>query len=597
MGRIMRNIKNYVQENKKRVIISAAGAIVVLVGAISIFAFANHTFFSKDTKEAAVETKNTDEKNIEDVNEGEEKVAIAAEVGEMDDAEDPQENLITEDGSSVNMVVTNDFETSGVTYGIDVSKYQGKVDWAEVASAGVEYAMIRVGYRTQVTGVIYEDPTAKYNMQEAQKNGIKIGVYFFSTAVNETEVIEEAAWTSDFIARYKITYPVVYNCEGFQSPDSRQYSLSKEERTVLADKFLSYIQNKGYIGMFYASKSELEGNAFWNTDDLSSKYKIWVSWYSATPFKETDVSSYTGTHAMWQYTNKGTVSGIDTTVDLNVAYFGYSKEAEAKDSTPAEVVEADPEVGINFTEVNETVTAKMTTNLRTVPNSTETDTIAFKLKNGETVSRTGIGNNGWSRVVYNGQTLYAVSSYLTTDLSYVSPVIGNSENGTDSTGNIVYEDVNEQVTAKDVTNLRSKPGSDFQDTVVATLHNGEIATRTGIGNNGWSRIEFNGQVLYARTDFLTTDLSAPAQSQTTDSETSNGTEMKTKFASVSDKVTAKEITNLRTLPGAETNDTVVAQLTSGEVVARTGVSDNGWSRVEYNGQTLYAVTSYLTVVE
>ena len=77
-------------------------------------------------------------------------------------------------------------ETADTTIGIDVSKYQGTIDWAEVASSGVDFAMIRVGYRTQKTGVIYADTNAKYNMQQAAANGIKVGVYFFSSAVNES---------------------------------------------------------------------------------------------------------------------------------------------------------------------------------------------------------------------------------------------------------------------------------------------------------------------------------------------------------------------------------------------------------------------------
>ena len=111
------------------------------------------------------------------------------------------------------------------------------------------------------------------------------------------------------------------------------------------------------------------------------------------------------------------------------------------------VLVANPDVGIIFTEVNETVTAKQETNLRSEPSTLDEGTIVGKLVHGDTATRTGIGHNGWSRVIYNGQTLYAVTSYLTTDMEDTgqqAPVQGP-----------VYTPVNEQVTAKIETNLRS----------------------------------------------------------------------------------------------------------------------------------------------
>ena len=109
-------------------------------------------------------------------------------------------------GNGASVVLSNSTnETSDITIGIDVSKFQGTIDWAQVASSGVDFAMIRVGYRAQKTGVIYADTNAKYNMQQAAANGIKVGAYFFSSAVNEAEAIEEADWVADFISDYSTT--------------------------------------------------------------------------------------------------------------------------------------------------------------------------------------------------------------------------------------------------------------------------------------------------------------------------------------------------------------------------------------------------------
>lgn len=419
-------------------------------------------------------------------------------VGALYDEQDPQADGAagTEtNGAQVTVSAINKDETGSITMGIDVSKYQGTIDWAKVKESGVEFAMVRVGYRAKSTGEIFEDPTARYNMQEAQAAGIKLGAYFFSCAVTEEEARQEAAFTKDIIAKYKITYPVAYNCEDFASPDSRQYGLDVTARTNLACAFLDEIAAGGYTPMFYAAKGELEGSAMWDTKTLEGKYKIWVAQYPDQPYPQSEVSSYTGTHAMWQYTSQGTVAGIPKKTDVNIAYFGYTKEAEAKDETPAEIVEANPEVGIIFTEVNETVTAKQETNLRSEPSTLNDASIVGKLVHGDTAIRTGIGHNGWSRVIYNGQTLYAVTSYLTTDMEDTgqqAPPQGP-----------VYTPVSEQVTAKMETNLRTEPSTASSDTVVGLLHNGEVLTRTAVGDNGWSQLDYNGQTVYAVSSYLT----------------------------------------------------------------------------------------------
>ena len=389
-----------------------------------------------------------------------------------------------------------------VTYGIDVAKWQGVIDWKKVKEEGIAYAMIRVGFRTLDTGIIVEDPYGEYNIQQALNNDIKVGIYFFSTAINKEEAIEEAKWVADFIAPYSITYPVAYNCEGFTDSNNRQYGMTKEERTDLAISFLDYIDKKGYTPMFYASKNELEGEAQWNTNALSNKYKIWVAQYINSISADMK-STYLGDHHMWQYTSKGVVSGIEELVDLNVAYFDYEVDAKPKDDKATEEVVADPTALINFKEVSETVTAKAETNLRSFPSSKDTDTIVAVLKYKDTAERIGIGDNGWSKVKYNGEILYAVTSYLTTDLDYQEkqenqvPSIDNPEAG------ITFTQVNENVTAKEVTNLRLVPSTEINDTISEVLNNGDIAIRTGIGDNGWSRVEYKGKILYCVTNFLT----------------------------------------------------------------------------------------------
>jgi lysozyme len=344
--------------------------------------------------------------------------------------EDPQAKIEEEkEEAKVQLpdLKASQYETDEITTGIDVSEFQGNIDWKAVADSGIDFAMIRVGYRGMKNGEIKEDACAKYNLQEASKNGLKIGAYFFSTAVTEEEAKEEAEWTKNLLSGYPVTYPVAYNCEGFQNPSSRQFELSVEERTKLADAFLKSIEEGSYTGMFYAAKNELDDNNLWNADDLSLNYRIWVAQYSDQTWPEKTKSDYTGDHVMWQYTNQGKLDGIKGAVDFNVAYFGYSQSQQAVDENGAEQVEANVEVGVNFTEVEEQVTAKDEVNLRSTMEQGSDDNIVGSMKNGETAVRTGVGNNGWSRIIYNGQTVYCVSNYLTTDLSYVTPQETESE--------------------------------------------------------------------------------------------------------------------------------------------------------------------------
>ena len=161
-----------------------------------------------------------------------------------------------------------------------------------------------------------------------------------------------------------------------------------------------------------------------------------------------------------------------------------------------------------------------------------------------------------------------------------------------------FNPVDESVTAKNTTNLRNKPSQGSDSTVITTLQNGQVAQRTGISDSGWSRVVFEGNTYYAVSSFLTTDLSAPKQEpQPQQAQETSG--FKTKFTDCSEVVTAKELVNLRSKPSVTDADSqVIVSLAAGDIAIRTGINaEYGWSRVEYNGQTLYCVSSYLRVVE
>ena len=302
---------------------------------------------------------------------------------------------------------------------------------------------------------------------------------------------------------------------------------------------------------------------------------------------------------MWQYSNTGSVPGIAGDVDLNVAYFGYDGIEPAKDKTPPQEAEADIEAMMDFTPVSEEVTAKDETNLRVIPSQGEDSQVMRTLRNGEIAKRVAISSSGWSKVVFEEEIYYAVSSYLTTDLS-VKPAETEEDDGIQTQ----FTPVNESITAKKLVNLRKLPSVEHEDaTVIAQLKHGDVAVRTGVSDNGWSKLTYQGQTCYAVTSYLEPLGGSTAENtvntEPAASETPEAVQIQTQFESIQDRVTAKVEVNLRTLPSVEDpRCEVVATLKNGEVVTRTGINrDVGWSRVEYQGQTLYCVSNYLTDAE
>jgi GH25 family lysozyme M1 (1,4-beta-N-acetylmuramidase) len=198
---------------------------------------------------------------------------------------------------------------SGTKLGIDVSKWNGDIDWRKVKDAGVEFAIIRAGYRGSVTGSIVVDPYFEYNMKEAASAGVSAGVYFFTQAVNEVEAVEEASAVIELIKKYNIEFPIYIDTEG-AGGNGRADALDKETRTLVCEAFCRTIENAGYKAGVYASR-----NWYYNNLETSGleRYQIWLAEYRSAPL-------YQGYYNMWQYTSKGKIDGIEGNVDLDIFY-------------------------------------------------------------------------------------------------------------------------------------------------------------------------------------------------------------------------------------------------------------------------------------
>jgi GH25 family lysozyme M1 (1,4-beta-N-acetylmuramidase)/uncharacterized protein YjdB len=205
--------------------------------------------------------------------------------------------------------------TGSGTMGIDVSKHNGTIDWSAVKNSGVSYVIIRCGYRGYTQGSLVIDPKFETNIKGATAAGLKVGVYFFSQAVDEVEAVQEASFVLDAVKGYKISYPIFLDVEysGASGNSGRADGLDKATRTAVCKAFCATIRSGGYTAGIYANKSWLETKL--DPGQLSA-YKIWLAQYAATP-------TYTGRYDLWQYKSTGRVSGISGNVDMNLSYLGY----------------------------------------------------------------------------------------------------------------------------------------------------------------------------------------------------------------------------------------------------------------------------------
>ena len=194
--------------------------------------------------------------------------------------------------------------------GIDVSESQQWIDWQAVADDGIDFAMIRVGYRGATEGDLYLDEYFAYNLQAAQEAGIDCGVYFFSQAITVDEAIEEAEFVLSALDGTQLPYPIAFDSEEFavEEVSSRVAELTRDEMTSIAEAFCERLKQEGYDTIIYGNAYDLKrynrGN--WEKDGI-----WWAEYDEAAPSVMNEIE-------LWQYANSGQVAGIDTNVDMNL---------------------------------------------------------------------------------------------------------------------------------------------------------------------------------------------------------------------------------------------------------------------------------------
>ena len=189
--------------------------------------------------------------------------------------------------------------------GIDVSSWQGDIDWKKVKEAGCDFAFIRVGYQNGRNGEISEDKYFKANIENAISNNIKVGIYFYSCAQTIEETQEQAKWTIEKIKPFNISLPVAFDWEEWNS--FADYKLSFYGISKLADAFINVCKDNGYDGILYSSKNYLE--TIWHQELFPN---IWLAQYANT-------ATYNKSYNYWQMCNTGRIDGIKGDVDIDLA--------------------------------------------------------------------------------------------------------------------------------------------------------------------------------------------------------------------------------------------------------------------------------------
>ncbi|MBO4846901.1 MAG: glycoside hydrolase family 25 protein [Lachnospiraceae bacterium] len=214
----------------------------------------------------------------------------------------------------------------GATFGIDVSKYNGDINWEQVKNEGVGFAIIRCGYRGSKTGAIVEDPYFRKNIEGATSVGMPIGVYFFTQAVDEREAVEEASAVMSLIKDYKLTFPVFVDSES-AGGKGRADDLEVTQRSKVLQAFCETIRSGGYKAGIYASKNWF--NKRLDVSKLSADNVTWLAEYA-------EKTSYGGTYQLWQYSSAGRIPGIEGRVDMDLSYLdvgqGSNKRTTSKEN-------------------------------------------------------------------------------------------------------------------------------------------------------------------------------------------------------------------------------------------------------------------------
>ena len=422
--------------------------------------------------------------------------------------------------------------------GIDVSKWNGTINWQSVKDSGIDYVIIRAGYGTSTV-----DPQFKTYIEGARNAGLKIGVYWFSYATSTEKAILEAEKCLETISPYKnsITYPVFFDFE-YASVDyakSNGVNITKDSATQMANAFIDTVKSQGYTTGIYTNR-DFSRNYF--TDDLISSNNLWVAQYSST-------NTFGKPYSIWQYSEKGSVPGISGYVDLNYTYLNTF----GSNSGSADIPSSSAKTGVTIANLNFRNSASTSSSIiTTIPMNTTVEILDDSIP-------------GWYKIEYKGVTGYVSSEYI-----FISS--GNIDEDTNEEPSTSSE---EGVTSANV-NFRNSAST--SSSVIATIPKDTTIKIIDKSTSGWYKIEYKGVTGYVSSEYVTIN-----GSDTNDSTNKPSTE---------EGVTSANL-NFRT--SASTSSSIIATIPKDTTIKIIDKSTSGWYKVEYNGATGYVSSEYVTI--
>ena len=419
-------------------------------------------------------------------------------------AQDPEPNVSGQSPlvSNTSTPLSSGNEISGLVYGIDISKWQGDIDWAKVKAAGYEFVMIKCGGRSIASHAqLYVDNRFKENIEGAIASGMQVGVYFFSQAVNEREAQEEASLVIELLKNYQITYPVAFDWETAWGYRTYNANISKTTFTNMVNVFCSMIAQAGYEPMVYGNYDDL--NRF-DVVSVASKYKIWYArWYykyentSALYVAGEATPNLNFPYQMWQYKSTGKVPGIYGDVDLNVAFFSYSADSKYEITVKNKNITTNIGTTVNLLDgvtakngAGKDISDSLVYEIKNSKGTVVSDSIAFNTSGTYTVTY-GIKDQSDDTNTYTATLIVRAKPVITLNKNEI--VYFNITDFADKTANDMAKEVQELI-ANNVLSAKDSEGKDIKANVTISYPT-ILYLEDGMGNKLSSVADLTDAVL------------------------------------------------------------------------------------------------------
>ena len=452
---------------------------------------------------------------------------------------------------------SSNLKLNAIEKGIDVSKWNGDIDWKSVKNSGIDYVIIRAGYGTSTV-----DPLFKSHIEGAKDAGLKIGVYWFSYATSPEKALIEAQKCLETISPYKnsITYPVFFDFEydSVKYAQNNGVTITKDIATNMANNFMNTVKSYGYDTGLYTNK---DFSSTYYTDDIINSSTLWIAQYS-------DTNTFGRPHSMWQYSEKGSVPGINGAVDLNYTLLKTSNinsNIDVDIENPSKP-NNDNEKGITTANVNFRNNASTSSSIiSTIPKNTPINIIDKSI-------------SGWYKIEYKGVTGFVSSQYVS---------LGNNDSQNDTDDN---EDDNKPAipAQKGVTtaNVNFRNNASTSSSIISTIPKNTPINIIDKSISGWYKIEYKGVTGFVSSQYVSLG-NNDSQNDTDDNVDDNKPAIPTQ----------KGITtaNLNLRKSTSTTSDILATIPKNTSINIIDKSISGWYKIEYKGVTGFVSSQYVSL--